>query len=216
LRSLAAPDATLSARRRAANQVAEMLGRIEDSTFVGMLRSRAAQYLTLAEEALKPQTPTHRREPSEAVTADSSDLPLSDHESMILELLLVHPDLNRKLPPTIADLFTSRDARELFERVREAVENGDTAQLVSQLPRAAAARVAKAWLGDVEIYATPEQMLQDCLARLDERLHDARLRALTQKIREAEGRGDSEALQALLAEKQKLTVAKPGTESVPT
>ena len=216
LRSLAAPDATLSARRRAATQVAEMLGRIEDSTFVGMLRSRAAQYLTLAEEALKPQAPSHRRESSEPATRDSSDLPLSDHESMILELLLVHPDLNGKLPPTIAELFTSRDARELFERVREAVEHGDTAQLVSQLPRAAAARVAKAWLGDAEIYATPEQMLQDCLARLDERSHDARLRALTQKIREAEGRGDSAALQALLAEKQKLTGAKRGTESVPT
>jgi hypothetical protein len=55
-------------------------------------------------------------------------------------------------------------------------------------------------------------MLDDCVTRLVERSREARLRALTQEIREAEGRGDAAALRALLAEKLRLSAAKPRTE----
>jgi hypothetical protein len=58
------------------------------------------------------------------------------------------------------------------------------------LPREAADRVARAWLGEQEAYAGAEQMLDDCVTRLVERSREARLRALTQEIREAESRGD--------------------------
>jgi len=72
----------------------------------------------------------------------------------------------------------------------------------------AADRVAKALLGEDEIYTDPERQLADCLERLAGRSRDERLRALTREIREAENRGDAATLQALLAEKQRLTSAR--------
>jgi hypothetical protein len=127
---------------------------------------------------------------------------------MILELLLVHGDLEAKLPPDVQDLFGSEDARALLARVREA--GGDDAarsDLVGELPRDAADRVAKAWLGESELYSEPERLLADSIAALGARAHDARRRALTQEIAEAERRGNEAARRALIEEKRRLDAA---------
>ena len=79
---------------------------------------------------------------------------------------------------------------------------------VGELSGNAADRVWRALQGDGEVYPAPQRMFEECVARLTERANDARLRTLTQRIREAESRGDAAELGALLAEKQKLTEAK--------
>jgi DNA primase len=212
LHSLAAPDASLAARARAAQEVAGLCARFENPIFTGLLRRRAAEYLGLPEEQLQRRSTVRLApEPPPARAATPSSAPLlslSTQELRILELLLIDRDLQRRLPPSAEDLFASAEARALFARVCD----GEPTELVRELPREAADRVARAWLGEQEVYAAPEQMLEDCVARLVERSRDARLRALTQEIREAESRGDAAALRALLAEKLKLSAAKPRTE----
>jgi hypothetical protein len=93
----------------------------------------------------------------------------------------------------------------LFARLRVTDPASPPTDLVSALPLDAADRVARAWLGELERYAAPAQLLQDGLAKLRGRVRDARLRALSAEIREAESRGDGEALKTLLSEKQKLS-----------
>ncbi|HUE38937.1 MAG TPA: DNA primase [Candidatus Binatia bacterium] len=210
LRSLAPADASLAARARAAETVAELCQRLESSIFAGLFRRRAAEHLGLPEEQLASRS-AKRSSPApkpEAASAPAPSATLSSHESMILELLLVHPELQSKLPPGVEVLFASPGSRALFERIREDAAHASSADLVGSLPREAADRVGRAWLGEREVYAAPEQMLEDCLARLDERSHDARLRALTQQIRDAESRGDAEGLEALLTEKQRLAATR--------
>jgi DNA primase len=207
LRSLAAPDASLAARRRAADQVTEMLSRLESSTFVGMLQRVAAGYFGISEDQLTPRGPGRRSEPEQLSTASRTDL--TSHESQILELLLVRPELVSKLPPAIDSIFASGTARALFERIRA---EGDPRELLGQLPRDAADRVARAWLGEPDIYPDPQRMLDECLKGLAERTLESRLRAITQKIREAQNRGDTGEAAALLAEKHKLSAARPRTE----
>jgi DNA primase len=211
LHSLAAPDGSLGTRARAAQEVAELCERLENPIFTGLLRRRAAEYLGLPEDQLRRRVAPRRAAEATPVRSTSPVPPasLSSQELHILELLLVHRELQRLLPPSAEDLFASAEARGLFVRIRD---GGEPTELVRALPREAADRVARAWLGEREAYAAPEQMLDDCVTRLVERSREARLRALTQEIREAESRGDAAALRALLAEKLRLSAAKPRTE----
>ncbi|MET0152542.1 MAG: DNA primase [Candidatus Binatia bacterium] len=214
LRSLAPPDSSLAARARAAQAVAELGERIEQPIFAGLFRRRAADYLGLPEEQLK-RRPSGRRAPPPVASDRAAEAPppvrraaLPRPESMILELLVVHGDLKTKLPPNVEDLFTSEEARAMLAKVREAGE-GDAARsdLVGELPRDAADRVAKAWLGEVELYAEPERLLADSIAALGTRARDARRRALTQEIAEAERRGNDAERRALVEEKRRLDAA---------
>ncbi|MBI2962750.1 MAG: DNA primase [Deltaproteobacteria bacterium] len=210
LRSLAAADAPLAERARGAQKVAELCARLDDPIFVGLLVRRAAEHLDLPEEQLKTRERT-KRPPPDASTPAPHARAFSSHETLILELLLVRPELKHRLPDDAERLFASPEARALFERVRAADDSHPPSQLVGDLPREAAARVARAWLGEEEIYAAAEQTLDDCLARLAGRAREARLRALTREIRDAESRGDTAQLGTLLAEKQRLAASKPPT-----
>ena len=210
LRSLAAPDASLAERARGAQAVAELCDRLEDPIFVGLLVRRAAQHLDLPEEQLRSRDRQRRavdRSPA-ATTPPARPQAFSAHESMILELLLVHPELECKLPADASRLFPTEDARSLLERVRGADASAHASELVAALPREAADRVAHAWSGEADLYASPERMLEDCLAKLDERTREARLRALTEEIRDAERRGDATRLGALIEEKLRLSGAR--------
>jgi DNA primase len=213
LRSLAPPDSSLAARARAAQAVAELGDRLEQPIFAGLFRRRAADYLGLPEEQLKRGARDRRAPAAAPVPAPEASPParralFPRPESMILELLLVHGDLEAKLPPDVQDLFSSEDARALLARVREA-GGSDAARsdLVGELPRDAADRVAKAWLGESELYAEPERLLADSIAALGARARDARRRALTQEIAEAERRGNEAARRALVEEKRRLDAA---------
>lgn len=135
---------------------------------------------------------------------------------MILELLFVHGELSSRLSPGVGDLFTSEAARALLAKILDAGDGAEKADLVVELPREAADRVAKAWLGEQERYADPERLLADCIATLGARARDARRRALTQEIAEAERRGNGAAYQALVEEKRRLdttVVARKPEES---
>jgi DNA primase len=215
LRSLAAADASLAARAKAAQAVAELCERLENPIFAGLFRRRAAEHLGLPEEQLarrasarsaaaRASEPAARPAPPQARWAS--------HESMILELLLAYPELKAKVPRSIVDSFGNDDARALFARLID--DSEEHADLARELPRDAADRVGRAWLGEHEVYAAPEQLLQDCLNRLEERSREARLRALTLQIRDAESRGDAAGLEALLTEKQRLAAAKPRSQPI--
>jgi DNA primase len=213
LRSLASPQSPLASRARAAETVAGLAERLESSIFAGLFRRRAADYLGIAEDHLK-RRPTRDRVPPAPAPPATEPVPvvarvtMSSHESMILELLLVHEELRSKLPPDLEARFRNEEARALFRGIRDAGREVTAAEFIAELPRTAADRVAKALLGEDEIYADPARQLADCLERLEGRSRDERLRALTREIREAESRGDAAALQALLAEKQRLTSAR--------
>ncbi|HSD09503.1 MAG TPA: hypothetical protein VLF14_00835, partial [Candidatus Binatia bacterium] len=124
-------------------------------------------------------------------------------DSLVIELLLAHPELLTKLPPVIDDLLPNEGARGLLSRFRSGEPPTD---LVRALSREAADRVARAWLGDSP-YAAPERMLDECLATLSARARDLRRRALTREIAEAERRGDEAAFRALVEEKRRLDAA---------
>ncbi len=213
LRSLAPPESSLAVRARAAQAVVELGDRLEQPIFAGLFRRRAADYLGLPEEQLK-RRPSDRRAPALAPVATTQAPPpvrraaFSSPESMILELLLVHGDLKTKLPPNLEELFTSEEARALLAKVRGTSE-GEAARgnLVSELPPDAADRVAKAWLGDLELYGEPERLLADSIATLGTRVRDARRRALTQQIAEAERHGNEATRRALVEEKRLLDAA---------
>ncbi len=218
LRSLAPPDSSLAARARAAPAVAELGDRLEQPIFAGLVRRRAADYLGLPEEQLKRRA-RDRRVPAVAPPPTTEALPPARRvafphpESMILELLMVHGDLEAKLPPDVEDSFSSEEARALLAKVREA--GGDDAQrseLFGERPRDAADRVAKAWLGESELYTEPERLLADSIAALGARARDARRRALTQEIAEAERRGNEVARRALVEEKRRLDAAVAPTK----
>ncbi len=213
LRSLAAPESSLAERARAAEAAVDLAQRLESPIFAGLFRRRAAEHLGLAEDQLKRRPSRDRIAPPLAAPA-SDPVPvarrvaISSHESMILELLLVREELRAKLPPDLEARFSSEEARSLFRRIRDGGPRVTATEFVGELPRSAADRVAKALLGEDEIYADPERQLADCLERLAGRSRDERLRALTREIRDAENRGDAATLQALLAEKQRLTSAR--------
>jgi len=206
LRSLAAPGAALAERAAGAQTVAELCDRLTDPIVVGLLRRRAADYLSLPEEQLLRSARRAREAGRPAPNPPASTrVVTAANESQILELLIVHPGLKARLPEAIEELFPQDEARALLRRI---CETQTPADLVGELSSHAADRVWRALRGDAEVYPAPEQMFEECLARLAERARDARLRALTQEIREAESRGDAAALGILLAEKQKLTEAK--------
>jgi DNA primase len=214
LRSLAAPESSLAERARAAETAADLAQRLESPIFAGLFLRRAAEHFGLAEDQLKRRPPSRDRilPPPAAPPTDpvpvARRLTISSHECMILELLLVREELRAKLPPDLEARFSSEDARALFRKIRDGGPRITATEFVGELPRNAADRVAKALLGEDEIYTDPERQLADCLERLAGRSRDERLRALTREIREAENRGDAATLQALLAEKQRLTSAR--------
>jgi DNA primase len=213
LRSLAAPESSLAVRARAARTVAELGDRLESPIFAGLFRRRAADYLGIAEDQLKRGQSSPRAQQVPATPPPAASAPLarpatfSGHECMILELLLVHGELRSQLSPQVADLFTNEAARALLAKILDAGDAAGNADLVVELPREAADRVAKAWLGEGERYADPERLLADCTATLGARARDARRRALTQEIAEAERRGNAAAYQALVEEKRRLDTA---------
>lgn len=216
LRSLAAPDAPLAAKARAAQAVAELCERLTEPIFVGLLRRHAAEYLHLPEDELRRRTVPGRAAPPVATAPASRPVAaLSPNESLVFELLLVHPSLLDRLPPDVDRLLGDEAASALLDRLRSADRTTAPTELLTALPRAAADRVARAWLGEQEPYALPERMLDDCLAKLAERARETRLRALTREIREAEARGDTTQLAALLGEKQRLGAAKARMGSEP-
>lgn len=216
LRLLAAPDAALAERRRAANKVADLLAAVEDPAFVGMLRHHAAEYLALSEEDLKPERSIQRRVASNRPARDDSTprsgVTLSSQEAQIFELLLAHPELVKNLPDDIDALLPSEVARGLLERIRTGDESIAPSELVDALPRESADRVARARLGEEDPYPAADRMFEGCVTTLRERARYARRRALTQEIRDAQARGDADALNALLARKNELDAEKPLTE----
>ncbi len=216
LRSLAAPDAALAERRRAANKVADLLAAVEDSAFVGMLRHHAAEYLALSEEDLKPERSIQRRVASQEPARDDSTprsvVTLSSQEAQIFELLLAHPELVKNLPDDIDALLPSEVARGLLERIRTGDESIAPSGLVDALPRESADRVARTRLGEEDPYPAADRMFEGCVTTLRKRARYARRRALTQEIRDAQARGDTDALNALLARKNELDAEKPLTE----
>ncbi|MEA2627311.1 MAG: hypothetical protein QOD06_3356 [Candidatus Binatota bacterium] len=85
------------------------------------------------------------------------------------------------------------------------------ADVVDELPEDSRARIARALSDDErrsELYPEPERMLAECFARLRGRRADERLRSLGDEIRAAESRGDTAAVEALLAEKQRLSTER--------
>jgi DNA primase len=210
LRSLAAPEAALAVRHRAAEAVAELLASVESETFRGLFVRRAAEYLGLPEEQLSRRKTRGLQRPQGAgdnPPARERASALTVHESLIIELLLTHPELKPTLPSDFERLFTHEEARSLVRRIRESEESSPPADFLEELPSPARNRVAKAWLGESEMYADPPQMLADCLTRLERQAVDGELRVLSREIREAEQRGDDARLHALLAEKQRLASA---------
>ncbi|MGH7897381.1 MAG: hypothetical protein ACREQQ_05475, partial [Candidatus Binatia bacterium] len=208
LRSLAAPDSPLAVRHRAAETAAGLLASVESQTFRGLFLRRAAEYLGLPEEQLAPRS---RRvavaPPSEPPADDRPHEParaLTVHESLIVELLLTHPEIEANLPADFERLLPGDRVRSLVRRIRDAEAPVASAEFLEELPADARNRVAKAWLGESEVYADPQRMLADCVARIEQQALERELRQLSQAIRDAERRGDGSRLQALLAEKQRL------------
>jgi DNA primase len=207
LRSLAPPDAPLAARARAAQTVAELCERLEDPSFAGLLRRRAADYLRLSEEELRART--RRRGPEQAAPPRAAPEAITP-DFLVVELLLAHPGLLTRLPPEIDDLLPNEEARALLSRFRGGEPPSD---LVLALSRDAADRVARSWLGESAAYAAPERMLDECIATLGVRARDLRRRALTREIAEAERRGDDAAFRALVEEKRRLDAAAAPAKS---
>lgn len=204
LRSLAPPDAPLPRRMRAAETVADLLGRLENPIFAGFFTRRAAEHLGIAEDQLtrrQQRGEPAARAPSAAPALERAEF-LSRQESLVIELLLVHPKLRSRLLSSVETLFVSDTARALLRKV---LEEGAVAEaFLEELQPASRDRVARALLGEGELSGHPEQMLDDALARLDRDGRESHVRLLGREIREAELRGDQEALQQFLAEKQKL------------
>ncbi len=221
LRSLAAADASLAARAKAAQGVAELCERLADPIFVGLLRRRAAEHLDIPEEQLRirasaaPRTERLSPAPDAAAAAPRPAQQIGRSESLILELALVHRSLLERLPDDIDEVLPSDAARSLLERLRALPRDATPTDLLEDLPRDAADRVARAWLGEQEAYAMPERQLEECLGKLESRSRDKRLRLLQREIREAESRGDASVLERLLLEKQQLAVVKLRPEHEP-
>jgi DNA primase len=208
LRSLAPPGASLAVRQRAAETIVSLLGATDSPTFRGLFIRRAADYLNLAEAELTPKrNRLAPRGPADAPVAPRRGPELSVHESLIVELLLTHPELDREMPADLERLLPHEEARSLVRRIREAGHATLLEEFLDELPTDARNRVAKAWLGESELYAEPSRMLADCLARLEQQAVEGELLVLSQAIRDAEASGDAVRLQALLAEKQRLATA---------
>ncbi len=211
LRSLAPADAPLAARLRGAQEVAELLGRVDGPIFKGLLARRAGEFFGLAEQELLGRARPSRIAPASSPAAPSAPRPpaLSSHESLIVELLLVAPVLAEALPAEIDSCFEHEEALSILDRIRAGGRSLDPSEILPELSTEARDRVARSLLGEADIYVEPSRMLADCLAKLENEAHDRALRALSQKIRAAEQRGDGAALTQLLTEKQRLAAAGP-------
>ncbi len=211
LRSLAPGDAALAARLRGAQEVAELLARVDGPIFKGLLARRAGEFFGLAEQELLGRARPSRITPPPSPAAPSAVRPpaLSSHESLIVELLLVAPVLAEALPAAVDSFFEHEEALAILERIRAGGRSLDASEILPELSTEARDRVARSLLGEADIYVEPSRMLADCLAKLANEAHERALRALSQKIRAAEQRGDGAALAELLAQKQRLAAAGP-------
>jgi DNA primase len=218
LATLAAPGASLPERKRAAETVADLLGRIGDPIFAGLLARRGSEHLGIAETQLLARTRRLPPPPAPRTPPPSASRPpparaiaIPPHESLVLELLVLFPRLTAELPDDSGAILSSSEVRAILARIRELGSMLHPADVVDELPEDSRARIARALSDDErrsELYPEPERMLAECFARLRGRRADERLRSLGDEIRAAESRGDTAAVEALLAEKQRLSTER--------
>ncbi|MGH7857455.1 MAG: DNA primase, partial [Candidatus Binatia bacterium] len=203
LRTLAPPDAPLAGRMRAAQSVAELIGRIRNPIFSGLLARRAAEIYGIAEEQLlKGGRISAPAAPPAAPAAKPAAAGISTQEALLIELLIVHPGLRDTVRDSAGGLLDSEEARALLARILG--EDFDASALLEELPLPSRRRAAQALLGESGIYPEPEKILQECVERLANERAQSRLRDLGRQIRDAETRGDEAATQQFQAEKQRL------------
>ncbi|MGH7898656.1 MAG: DNA primase, partial [Candidatus Binatia bacterium] len=163
LRTLAPPEAPLAAKMRAAQAVAELIARIRNAIFSGLLARRAAELYGIAEEQLlkggRVAPPPAAAPASAAPTATVARM--TNQEAQLIELLLVHPGLRSNVPRPAEELVRSEQARSLLARIL--ADASDASAALEELPPPNRKRVAEALLGQSEIHPEPESLLADCL-----------------------------------------------------
>ena len=211
LTTLAPRGASLVERQRGAASVAELLTRTSDPIFAGLLARQAAEHFGIAESQLlarvRRPAPAARSAPTASAPEKPKREPLSNEESLLIELLLVEPalrtrDLERELGP-----WLSATATAIVDRIREAGAGLDPAELFEELSKEARDKVANALLVTEEsanAYGNAVQAYEDCLLQLRRRRLKERQAELTRKINEAEQQGDEEAVARWQEEKKNL------------
>jgi DNA primase len=203
------PRATVPQRVRAAEQVAEVLARVEDAAQFSVLAKRAAEVLEVDEEVFRRRKKDRRNSqllpPVAPPTEATSHRP---EELALVEAMALDVNVAREAAPVIED-FDSRELITAAGRILEAWDKGlPIAALVDQLPAALTARLRATLLGDGPMASADlHQVARDCSARIVERHRRARVRELRSQVRQAEAKGDVGLLKALRDQLRQRRVA---------
>ena len=215
LGTLAPPGSPLTVRRDGGDQVGELVSKCSDPTFAGLLAHRAAEMLGVSEQQILERGQRARRRPPYPRPGPSEEAPetpreapalrLTASEWMLIELLLVQPELRPEVPADTGGILSSDEARSLLERAR--TEGTEARELLDELPVPSRRRVAQALGGEEALYPEPRKMLRDCLEGLERERAEAASHALNRAIKTAEAAGDDERVRELLREKGQLAAS---------
>jgi len=207
------PESTVAERGAVAQQVATWLRKIADPFEYDMTVRHAAERLRVPEESLRrnagapvhdgraaPAPTTAAREVSRTARSNlaQSAPQAANAEELLVTLMLQEPTMVTRVDQEGAiDCFDEGPWRALAVDLVEAARRGaplDPATVLGRLDDASAARITGRLLGSGDDEGTRQQIVVDCFAKLRHRAREReRLRVLHQ-IREAEARGNVDAV----------------------
>lgn len=210
------PRAALPEREAAAKRVGEVLKKISDPVRFALLSRRAAERLGIDESALRQMRagpPVRSRPAGGAGERGESPAPavpeerLGVEEATLLEVMILDRGAcGIALEMDVVDRLLGARAAGLAHAILDAWDDqGSGAPAIDRLPAALQGRVSAGLMGEgPHAGVDPTKIARDCVARLEERWVEERIRELRREYQRAHERGDREAEGAKLREISEL------------
>ena len=216
-RTLARYPNNLSGRSRAAQEVLEVINRVEGQTRVELLRRALAERLGVSEESLAlserrretAQTPKTKILSRQAVPVEMAP----GMEAGVISLLLLHPDVQLDIfSAGLDDHFQDPVCRQVYQamaRQYAAYGNVDVDRLVENLEDQAADMITRLALSEDGLSESDAAAaVNDYIERLNQRTRQMKGRDLSRRIRRAEEAGDFAQVERLIQERFHLNKEK--------
>ncbi len=210
------PRAGLPEREAAAKRVGEILKKSSDPVRFALLSRRAADRLGIDESALRQmrtgpsvrsRPAAHVEERREASVPAVKEERLGVEEATLLEVMVLDRGAcGIALDQDVVDRLLGARAAGLAHAILDAWDDqGSAAPVIDRLPEALRGRVSAGLMGQgPHAGVDPTKIARDCIARLEDRWVDARIRELRREHQRAHERGDRETEGAKLREISEL------------
>lgn len=208
------PSGTIEEKVEAARKMLELVSRLQSGIERDHYLKKAADILDIDEGLLRQEmsglgrTGAGPKERGGREGASGSRPHLRPRaEEILIHLMLKDPNAAIGIKAQISpEEFTDPILRRAAERIFSALESGrrlDEAALAREEGGELAQIISRLVVMEAE-YADPEKTCKDCVARIKEQWRARKMKAIVFAIKDAEAKGDKEALSRLLNEQKRL------------